>query len=35
MDEEIKNLLDEEIKSQINTISGMDVDDENLSCGPD
>ncbi len=31
MDEEIKNLLDEEIKSQINTISGMDVDDENYS----
>ena len=31
MDEEIKDLLDEEIKSQINTISGMDVDDENYS----
>lgn len=31
MDEEIKNLLDEEIKSQINTISGMDVGDENYS----
>lgn len=31
MDEEIKNLLDEEIKSQINTISGMDVNDENYS----
>lgn len=31
MDEEIKNLLDEEIKSQINTISDMDVNDENYS----
>lgn len=31
MDEEIKNLLDEEIKSQINTISGMDVNDENYA----
>lgn len=31
MDEEIKNLLDEEIKSQINTISSMNVDDENYS----
>lgn len=31
MDEEIKDLLDEEIKSQINTISGMDVDDANYS----
>ena len=31
MDEEIKDLLDEEIKSQINTISGMDVEDVNYS----
>lgn len=31
MNEEIKNLLDEEIKSQINAISDMDVDNENYS----
>lgn len=31
MNEEIKELLDEEIKSQIGTISGMDVEDENYS----
>lgn len=31
MDEEIKDLLDEEIKSRIETISGMDVEDENYS----
>ena len=31
MDEEIKNLLNEEIKNQINTISSMNVGDENYS----
>ena len=31
MDEEIKDLLDEEIKSQINTISSMNVEDDNYS----
>lgn len=31
MEEKIKNLLDEEIESQINMISGMDVGDENYS----
>ena len=31
MDEEIKDLLDEEIKSQINTISSMNVEDVNYS----
>ena len=31
MNEEIKNLLDEEIKSQIQRISSMDVEDQNYS----
>lgn len=31
MDGEIKDLLDEEIKSRIGTISSMDVEDENYS----
>lgn len=31
MDEEIKSLLDEEIKSQIITISGMNVEDDDYS----